>query len=114
MPVLMVAAFGLYLGWFCGDGTLDGAEECDLGTTNNTGAYGGCNTDCTLAGFCGDGVVEEPEECDLGIAGNTGAYEGCNEDCSLAAYCGDGEVNGDEECDDGDLDDTMVPARHSV
>ncbi|MGC4093043.1 MAG: DUF4215 domain-containing protein [Polyangiaceae bacterium] len=38
----------------CGDKILASNEECDLGTAANTGAYGGCKADCTLAPYCGD------------------------------------------------------------
>jgi fibro-slime domain-containing protein len=48
----------------CGDGHVTPPETCDLGTAMNTGAYGGCNADCTLAPYCGDGVVTPPEQCD--------------------------------------------------
>jgi cysteine-rich repeat protein len=51
----------------CGDGTVAGGEECDLGAGKNTGAYDGCNADCTYAGFCGDGIVNGPEQCDDGL-----------------------------------------------
>ena len=85
---------------------MNGSEKCDKGTANNTGAYGGCNSDCTLAAYCGDGVVNGSEKCDKGTANNTGAYGGCNSDCTLAAYCGDGEVNGSEKCDNGTANNT--------
>jgi len=85
----------------CGDGTKNGAEACDLGTAMNTGAYGGCKSDCTLADYCGDGTKNGTEGCDLGTAMNTGAYGGCKSDCTLADYCGDGTKNGTEGRDLG-------------
>ena len=33
---------------YCGDGMVNGPEQCDEGD-DNTGEYGGCNPDCTLA-----------------------------------------------------------------
>ena len=80
---------------YCGDGMQDSNESCDEGTANNTGVYGGCNANCTLAGFCGDGNQDSSEECDLGTTSNTGAYGGCNAYCTLAAYCGDQDGNED-------------------
>jgi fibro-slime domain-containing protein len=59
----------------CGDGKLTAPEQCDLGTAMNTGAYGGCNPDCTLAPFCGDKKVTNGEECD--------STAGCGADCKV-------------------------------
>jgi fibro-slime domain-containing protein len=58
----------------CGDGVVTAPEKCDKGAAMNTGAYGGCNPDCTLAPFCGDGIVNGPEECEPTQAG-------CGADC---------------------------------
>ena len=55
----------------CGNGTVQSGEACDLGTALNTGAYGGCNANCTKAAFCGDGIVNgaaNAEACDRGAA----------------------------------------------
>jgi hypothetical protein len=90
----------------CGNGVKEGTEQCDLGASN-TGAYGGCNSNCTLAPRCGDGIVNGPEACDTG-AGNTGAYGGCNANCTLGPRCGDGIVNGPEACDTGVNNGTNV------
>jgi fibro-slime domain-containing protein len=48
----------------CGDGVVTAPEKCDLGAAMNTGAYGGCNPDCTLAPYCGDGKVTDMEQCE--------------------------------------------------
>lgn len=86
---------------YCGDATVNGPEECDLGAGFNDGSYGGCNPDCTVGPWCGDGVVQPGHEvCDDGT--NAGGYGGCEADCqSRGPYCGDGIVNGSEICDDG-------------
>lgn len=67
---------------YCGDGKLDGifGEQCDLGTTMNTGAYDGCTSTCELGPHCGDGIVQADagEQCD---DGNTVGGDGCTHDC---------------------------------
>ncbi|HSU41954.1 MAG TPA: hypothetical protein VLJ38_20380, partial [Polyangiaceae bacterium] len=57
---------------YCGDGVRNGPEQCDAGTAKNTGAYGGCNADCTNAAYCGDKIVQksEHEQCDDGPTGS--------------------------------------------
>ncbi len=89
----------------CGDGIVTSNEACDLGTAQNTGAYGTCHADCTLPPRCGDAVVQPNEQCDNGL--NVSTYGGtaklCAPGCVFAAYCGDGKVdsaNG-EACDQG-------------
>jgi fibro-slime domain-containing protein len=89
----------------CGDGIVASDEACDLGKANNTGAYGGCNADCTLAPYCGDGKVNGPEACDDGI--NADVYgpisKGCAPGCKIPPTCGDGTVDVayGETCDKG-------------
>lgn len=63
---------------FCGDGTINGPEECDQGLGANLGEYGGCNPDCTNGPFCGDGVRQGDEECD---DGNGNDADGCTREC---------------------------------
>ncbi len=97
-------------GAWCGDGKLQGAEECDEGAQNSDLAYGGCSTHCHYL-LCGDGIVSEPEECDLGLAKNTAVYgdrTGCTNGCTVPHYCGDGYVDTDhrEECDLGTAGNT--------
>ncbi len=92
----------------CGDGvvTEELGEACDLGADNNSGGYGGCNSNCTLSEHCGDGIVQVAHElCDYGNA-NSDAWQKeqhCKSDCqSFAPYCGDGLLQaGDEDCDAG-------------
>ncbi len=89
----------------CGDGIVTRGESCDLGAANNTGAYGTCNPDCTLAPRCGDGMVQNPpEQCDDGINLSTyGMATGCAPGCRTPPYCGDGNVDSafGEQCDLG-------------
>lgn len=50
----------------CGNGLVEGIEECDKGEENADAEYGGCNLDCTLQPHCGDGdhQPELGEPCD--------------------------------------------------
>jgi fibro-slime domain-containing protein len=61
----------------CGDGVVTAPEVCDLGKNNNTGAYGGCNANCTVAPYCGDKIVQKDagEQCD--------GTSGCDKNCKL-------------------------------
>ena len=58
----------------CGDGLLQGAEQCDEGEENHDKNADACRSSCKIA-FCGDGVVDSGEVCDPG-AGN------CNAECT--------------------------------
>jgi cysteine-rich repeat protein len=59
----------------CGDGTLNGGEECDDGNTDDTDA---CSNTCKKA-ICGDGKVQGTEKCD---DANTNDFDGCLTDCT--------------------------------
>jgi cysteine-rich repeat protein len=93
----------------CGNGILEGDEECDDGNGDDSDS---CLSDCRGAS-CGDGHVRTGhEECDgvdldgrdcraLGFTG--GALEctgGCAFDTANCTLCGNGIVEPDEECDD--------------
>ncbi len=68
----------------CGDGIVDGGEECDDGADN--GPMGACYADCTQ-NTCGDGVQGPDEACDLGA--DNGPDGGCSTMCEiLASSCG--------------------------
>jgi len=96
----------------CGSGQPAAGKQCDYGTTagvsDNTGAYGGCTSACTLSGYCGDEIVQNPpEQCDLGTANNTGAYGGCDPNCTFGPRCGDGILQAPpEQCDYGSAKNT--------
>jgi fibro-slime domain-containing protein len=108
----------------CGNGILDGTEQCDDG---NTASSDGCskicqmenNYDCRVPGqpcenlaVCGNGSLTSDETCD---DGNTRDGDGCSADCQTvetgwqcrvpgkpcAPQCGDGIITGGEVCDDG-------------
>ena len=90
----------------CGDGIVTSDEACDLGTAKNTGQYGGCNADCTLAPYCGDAKkLTPPEQCDDGT--NTTIYDNsqkaCAPACTLPHRCGDSVLDSafGELCDKG-------------
>jgi cysteine-rich repeat protein len=93
---------------FCGDGVIQGAEECDDGADNSDAHYGGCSAHCRYI-ICGDGIVSNGEECDLGSKRNTALYgDGCTVNCKLPHYCGDGIVDSEygEQCDLGKSNNT--------
>jgi len=78
----------------CGDGIIEGDEECDLGPQNGQNEY--CTGECR-ANVCGDGYLGPGEACD---DGNNNNNDQCTTQCGLAS-CGDGAIQAGEECDDG-------------
>ncbi|MFZ9890154.1 MAG: DUF4215 domain-containing protein, partial [Myxococcota bacterium] len=83
----------------CGDGVIDGGEECDDGADNT--ASGACTPLCRTH-RCGDGYVyADGEECD---DGNKDDGDGCTNDCKsdVPLSCGDGIAQAGEECDLGE------------
>ena len=79
----------------CGDGIVEGGEQCDDGNLANDDA---CTSSCKLA-FCGDGFVHGGVEvCD---DGNVRDGDACNASCSAGSGCGNGVVDPGEACDDG-------------
>lgn len=86
----------------CGNGIVEGLEQCDLGSGNSDNA--GCTPACELA-VCGDGLVYIGEEdCDDGSNGDPD--DGCTDDCTTPA-CGDGYLQASlgEACDGADFGD---------
>jgi cysteine-rich repeat protein len=74
----------------CGNGTLEGLEQCDDG---NTTAGDGCDPLCALEPICGNGILEAGEECD---DGNTNSGDGCSATCQIEGDCAvltTGDVN---------------------
>ncbi len=70
------AGGGCYNAW-CGDGTTNGLEACDSGSSNSDSYGNHCNAKCTgWAPYCGDGVVNGSEQCDGGSTScsNVGDY----------------------------------------
>ena len=61
----------------CGDGIVDGGEQCDDGNTQDGD---GCSSSCALEQNCGDGVVNPGEECD---DGNWDDGDGCSSNCTI-------------------------------
>lgn len=94
----------------CGNGILEGTEECDDGNSSNHDA---CTNSC-IANVCGDDYVnvgiescddgdENGDECDAAYGGTCNF---CNSACQYktktGGFCGDGEVDDlHEVCDGG-------------
>jgi len=71
----------------CGDGLLDGDELCDPPDAVH------CGPNCRW--ICGDSVVQEGEECDPPDGVN------CDSNCLSIIICGNSVVQAGEQCDDG-------------
>ncbi|MDD5470021.1 MAG: DUF4215 domain-containing protein, partial [Candidatus Peribacteraceae bacterium] len=87
----------------CGNGVLEGNEQCDDG---NIVDGDGCSKTCTIETVekvCGNGIVEPGEECD---DGNMQNGDGCSRTCTIEKVCGNGIVEEGEECDDGNQNNT--------
>ena len=106
----------------CGDGMIEGSEQCDLGMLNGTGV--GCNSSCAFDCMTGTDCNKMNNPCNgtATCVANTvmgqmvmacmpgtplanGAMCGTNMFCvnmnCVAPACGDGVVESPEECDDG-------------
>ncbi|HLD18111.1 MAG TPA: hypothetical protein VJB99_03505, partial [Patescibacteria group bacterium] len=91
-------------GQSCGNGKVEGSEECDDGNPDNTDV---CTTLCKK-NICGDGYAYKGKEsCDTGMLNGTVCeppYEGtcasCTKTCQYTvmtgAYCGDGSLQEEE------------------
>jgi cysteine-rich repeat protein len=69
----------------CGDGTRNGAEECDDGNSSNTDA---CTNTCQLVDGCGDGNLDAGEQCD---DNNIVSGDGCSATCQYDITCPSGQ-----------------------
>jgi len=76
----------------CGDGVIEGGEQCDDGNTNPGDL---CSATCIIE-ECGNGVQDPMELCD---DGNLVDGDGCNQYCTIE-ICGDGTIQDNEQCDD--------------
>lgn len=88
----------------CGNGSLDGVEECDDGPLNSDTEPDACRTNCQAA-HCGDSVPDTGEECDNGVQNSDIAPNSCRVDCAFPS-CGDGVIDTahNETCDDGNVE----------
>ena len=70
----------------CGDGYVNGDEECDGSLFRNpVNPNCRCTAHCTIdysAAGCGDGYVDSWEECDAGSE-NGKSGSGCSSDCKI-------------------------------
>ncbi len=72
----------------CGNGTIEGSEECDIGEQNSDTMPNRCRTVCRKAN-CGDGVVDADEECD---DANDEEADGCLRTCKLKCPTGSTKI----------------------
>jgi hypothetical protein len=76
---------------YCGNGTLEGIEECDDGLAGNSDTDpDACRTDC-LDPYCGDGVRDTWEGCD---DGNNIDGDGCDNTCGVEPCLVSGDWTG--------------------
>jgi cysteine-rich repeat protein len=71
---------------YCGDGIVNGTEECDDANTTATDA---CNNTCLIVDGCGDGNLDAGEVCD---DDNIVSGDGCSSTCQLDITCAAGEL----------------------
>lgn len=87
----------------CGNGVIEGYEECDDASANSDSAPDGCRTNCVKA-RCGDYGIDSGEECDDFPNNSNLIPNACRWDCRRA-HCGDGVLDNGEVCDDKNNDD---------
>ena len=81
-----IPGYTLYVTYnaLCGDGVVEGAEECEPG-----GAIP-CGATCDRVQACGDGFIDAPEQCD---DGNTMDGDGCSSMCVFEPQLTESEPN---------------------
>ncbi len=92
----------------CGNGIVEGVEECDDGNGNDANCcsgHGPCGPTCRLCecALCGNGKIDPAEECDQGPKNSNAPTAACTPSCKKNGHCGDGIVQEYECCDDGAL-----------
>jgi cysteine-rich repeat protein len=72
----IIAGYTLYVTYnaLCGDGVVEGAEECEPGGATP------CQATCDRVQVCGDGFLDAPEACD---DSNMTNGDGCSSTCAL-------------------------------
>ena len=105
----------------CGDGVIDGGEDCDgsdlggascesLGfTAGSLACLGDCTLDVSNCSLCGDGMIEGSEECDTGALGGASCEDvGCGAglpDCSESCFLSFASCTDCAMCDDNGVCD---------
>ncbi|MFC2174310.1 hypothetical protein ACFLQ2_00375 [archaeon] len=80
---------------YCGDGIMEGSEECDVEDGVSVGWT--CTSSCNLKNTCGDNILVGDELCDGSIV-TTGFT--CSSTCAEELpVCGDNMIVADEVCD---------------
>ncbi|HVV86554.1 MAG TPA: DUF4215 domain-containing protein [Kofleriaceae bacterium] len=72
---------------YCGDGMVNGGDECDDGNTVNNDA---CSNTCQVVDGCGDGNIDMGEACD---DNNVVSGDGCSSTCQPDISCPIGQVS---------------------
>jgi cysteine-rich repeat protein len=80
----------------CGNGAVEGAEECDDGNLTDCD---GCDSNCTPSSTCGNGIRCGAEQCDApagtpnaGCCDATCHYQAANTPCDDGQLCTNGDV----------------------
>lgn len=84
----------------CGNGVIEGTEECD---TSPCGDQQACGADCTCPPpLCGNGTVDNGEQCDPAVTGPAPCpdAQACNQNCTCPPpLCGNNIIDSGEQCD---------------
>ena len=104
-PIVDMGVYEFRVTWVCGDGVVEGGEQCDEGGVDAPT----CDEDCTFV-ECGDGHRNAPagEDCDDGVDNSDVLPDACRTDCTSPG-CGDGVTDTGEECDDGVDNSNVLP-----